>query len=53
MNIGKLTVTLTTKVAWWVIPAMHVMALCNHITGRPSLDQAIDIAMRGVTIKVH
>ncbi|MDT4852952.1 hypothetical protein D3C85_1054640 [compost metagenome] len=52
MAIGSLTVTFNTKVSWWVMPAMHAMALCNRLTGVPSLERAVDIAMRGVKVEV-
>lgn len=52
MAIGSLTVAFNTKVSWWVIPAMHAMGACNWLTGFPSLDRAVDIAMRGVKVEL-
>lgn len=41
------------SMAWWVMPSMHVFSLCNRISGWPTLEQATDIAMRGVKFRME
>lgn len=53
MQIGELTVTIKTKVAWWVIPFVHCAGFVNWAL-RLDLDEdkVLAFAMRGVKFEV-
>ncbi len=47
------TLTLTTKVAWWVNPYIRGVNLFAQMTGMaPDVDKCVAFAMRGITFKV-
>ncbi|MCY1300225.1 hypothetical protein D9M70_497860 [compost metagenome] len=53
MPIGELTVTIQTKVAWWVIPFVQCASLVSEML-RLDLDEdkVLAFAMRGVKFEM-
>ena len=48
------SVTVTTKLAWWVLPYLCALQFFGELTGlQPDAEKAADlIARRGITIKM-
>lgn len=50
--MSTLTVNVTTRIAWWVMPYLHLTKICCVITGmKPDKDKVVARAMRGVKVE--
>lgn len=49
-----ITVTVTTRISWWVYPYLNAVSLFAWAVGMtPDADKVIATAMRGVKVKVR
>lgn len=51
--MSKISISLVTKVAWWVMPYVNAVEAFSTLTGlEPDYDKVLGMAMRGISIKV-
>lgn len=47
------TITVTVRLAWWVMPYMNAVARFSELVGLdPDVDKVVSTAMRGVKLSI-